>query len=131
MANGKVFDLHFEIGVNGPPNADFYCLTILGQNGVMFQADGSSPAAALSKVAIDMEQAGMWSFIAKHPVVSAYPLGTAPSVQPTITVDPKAPKQRPSDLHSVAHPTCQQMCLSFEHFGVNKCKNICAQRSGL
>lgn len=140
----KLFDLHFEVGMNGPPTGDFYAITVLGINNIFFSANGNSPAEAVNKVAIDMERSGMWPPIAKNPQLSGYPFhyNTSPPQQagnavPVAKViqpkkkDPDAPKQLPSHLTSVDHPECTTMCTSFDHFGRKKCKSICGQRSGI
>jgi len=146
MAQGqsKLFDIHFEIGLNPPPTSDFYAKVQLGNNGVIFEQDGSSPATAIAKIAIDMEQSGMWAIIAKNPGLSSPSVGGTPSTggpstggapstkSPTETkVDPNAPKKRPSDITQIPHPDCQVVCQAYDNFGVVKCKNICAQRSDL
>ena len=130
---GKVFDLHFEIGTNGPPHSNFYARVMLGPNGVIFQHDASTPAAAISKIVIDMETSGMWAVLAKNPGISTFPAGAA---TPNLTVstkkaDPNAPKQLPSDLTQEVYPDCTGMCTSFEFFGKNKCAGMCQQRHGV
>ena len=133
LINGKLFDIHLEIGIANP-GPGFYAKTILGHNGIIFEAvHPNSVAAAVAKVAIDLEGAGMWTLIHNTPAIASYPFGSAPSAvtQPTSTYDPKAPKKRPSDLHGTTHPDCQMMCQSFDHFGTSKCKSICGQRTGL
>lgn len=131
----KIFDLHFEIGVNPPPLGGFYALTILGGNGVKFEAMGTTPAEALAKVALDMEASSMWAHIVQNPNASMYPFGSSGSAAtPTGGQNQNAyngPKQRPADLTTVSHPDCQAMCQSYEHFGNTRCKSICAQRNGL
>lgn len=134
----KLFDLHFEIGINPPPLGGFYALTILGSNGIKFEEMGASPADCLARISAAMEVSGMWQSIANDPRISAYPFGNTAtgksaniSNQSQNAYDPSAPKQRPADLTRVSHPDCQNMCQSFEHFGNSRCKSICAQRSGL
>ena len=136
----KVFDLHFEVGVNPPPLNGFYALTILGANGVKFEEMGSSPADCIAKVTAQMEASGIWAVVAKDPGVSMYPFNTGrasgknTAVQTSTTnnaYDPNIPKERPADLGQVPHPDCQARCQSFDHFGTSRCKSICAQRSGL
>ena len=130
----KVFDVHFEIGTNGPPNSDFYAKVMLGKQGVIFQQDASTPAAAIAKIALDMENSGMWAIIAQNPSISSYPPGSMPTTKsptPKTKVDPDAPKKKPMELTQVAHPDCQLLCTSFDFFGKGKCKSMCGQRSGL
>jgi len=139
----KIFDVHFEIGTNGPPTGDFYAKCLLGGNGVLFEENGPTPAAAISKVVINMENTGMWSLIAQNPSLSVYPFtGSTPaqtgnSSRPPVPAevikksapDPNAPKRMPGDLSQVTHPDCTVLCTSFEHFGKAKCKSMCRQRS--
>jgi len=137
----KVFDLHFEVGVNPNPMGGFYALTILGQGGVKFESQGTTPADALSKIVVDMEQSNMWQLIVGNPGINQFPFpanprnGKPPAAVPVSSTnsayDPKAPKQRPSDLTQVTHPDCQTMCQSYEHFKAAKCKSICGFRDGL
>ena len=135
----KLFDIHFEIGTNGPPAGDFYAKCLLGGNGVIFSANGPSPAAAIQRVALDMENTGMWALIVSNPTLSTYPLTTGNSSRPPVpaeikkksAADPNAPKRQPSDLTQVAHPDCTALCTSFEHFSDKKCKSMCGQRSGV
>ena len=130
---GRVFDLHIEIGVNSPPTSDFYARIVLGQNAVIFEQDGSSPAAAISKLVIDLESSGMWPVIAQNPAISNGPATTKSATPPTPKkkVDPNAPKRKPMDLTQVPHPDCTGMCTSFEFFGKNKCAGMCQQRRGI
>jgi len=142
MAFGKVFDLHFEIGTNGPPNGDFYAKTILGGNAVIMEKSGPTPAIAMEKLTIDMEQNNIWAILAKNPNYSVYPFGgnanPVPRAVPRAVplpdktgVDPDAPKQMPGNLSQIPHPACTSLCTSFEHFGKVKCKSMCAQRRGV
>lgn len=132
---GKVFDLHIEIGVNSPPTSDFYARIVLGQNAVIFEQDGSSPAAAVSKLVIDLESSGMWAVIAQnpsysHPAGSPAPKSTTPP-GPKKKIDANIPRKKPMDLTQVPHPDCTGMCTSFEFFGKNKCAGMCQQRHGV
>jgi len=126
---GKVFDLQFEIGTNGPPKGNFYAKVVIG-NGVLFESDSSSPAAAIAKVAIDMETAGMWTIMVANSALSASGSVGKPSPKRS-KPDPKAPKKKPMELTQVTHPDCQLLCTSFDHFGKTKCKSMCGQRTGL
>lgn len=129
----KLFDLHFQIDMDRS-GSSYKATTVLGNNGGGFTGVAATPSEALFKVAKDMEIAGMWGFILKNPAVSSFPFGgptTTVNAQPQVSVDPKAPKKLPSDLTQIPHPTCTGMCTSFDFFGKDKCKSMCAQRAGL
>jgi len=130
---GKVFDLHFEIGTNGPPAGDFYAKTIIGA-GVIIEESGPTPAIALGELAITMENNNIWAILAVNPHYSTYPLGSATSAKPIPPAkkpDPNIVRKKPMELTQVIHPDCQVLCTSFDHFGKNKCKSMCGQRTGL
>lgn len=133
QAFGRLFDLHFEIGLN--PGGDFYARTVLGQNGIIMEQSGSTPARAIDKLAIDMEAGNFWALIIAHPGMSSYPFGsTAPSTTtqpPAKKPDPNVPRKKPMELTQVSHPDCQALCTSWDHFGKAKCKSMCGQRTGL
>ena len=129
---GKLFDLHFEIGLN--PGGDFYAKTVLGANGLLLEQSGPTPAMALAKLAQDMENNSFWALIVANPSMASYPFGTAPSINtqsPAKKPDPNIARKKPMELTQVAHPDCQMLCTSFDHFGKTKCKSMCGQRSGL
>jgi hypothetical protein len=132
---GKVFDLHFEIGTNGPPSGNFYARTIIGTAGLIIEADGPTPAVALGKLAIDMENNNLWAVLAANPHYSSYPLGSnSTSAKPQVVTkkpDPNIVRKKPMELTQVTHPDCQMLCTSFDHFGKTKCKSMCGQRTGL
>ena len=130
------FDLHFEIGANPPPMGGFYALTILGNNGIKFEAQGASPAHAIAKIVADMESSGIWQIIVSNPGMTPYPFSapaasssktanTAPTV-PSSNKKQDPPKQLPSALAGTKYPDCQAVCTSFEHFGEKKCSSMCA-----
>lgn len=130
----KVFDVHFEIGINPPPMRGYYALTVLGNGGVKFEAMGQTPAEALAKVAMDMEGSGMWQMIAGNtganpfPFVSSKPPAAVPV--PTNTPNKKDPdiiKEQPSYLAGKPKGQCEALCLSYENFGATKCNtSVCA-----
>jgi len=132
---GKVFDLHIEIGINSPPVSDFYAKIVLGQNAVIFEQDGSTPASAISKLVMDLESSGMWPAIAKgagnyRPAGAPTTKSATPPV-PKAKVDPKISRKKPMELTQVSHPDCTSLCTSFEFFGKKKCAGMCQQRHGV
>jgi len=133
MANKtKYFDLHFEIGLTD--TGEFYAKTVLGINGgILFQQKGNTPAAAISNLGADLEVGNIWNNIAQNPAVCVYPFPgpQAPTAATSLSADPNAPKKKPSELSSVAYPSCQAQCTSFDHFGAKKCKSMCRQRRGV
>ena len=125
----KYFDLHFEVGQTDTGN--FYAKTVLGIKGSLaFQEEGPTPAVAINKLAVALESGNLWSTIANNPSMCQYPFA-GPQIPLAVTIDPNAPKKRPSDLSGVAYPTCQTQCTSYEHFGAGKCRSMCAHRSGI
>jgi len=129
---GKLFDLHYEIGVINNAGGGFYAQTVLhSPTGVMFYAEGNTPAAALAKVALDMEATGTWGQIARDPSLSFYPFNGGLVKVTQNAYNPNAPKQRPSDIHSVPHPDCQSICQAFDNFADTRCKSICGHRKGI
>lgn len=131
-AFGKLFDLHFEIGIS--PGGGFYAKTVLGANALILESTGASPAAALDKIAKDMENNNFWPLIVANPSMASYPFGSAHSVKSQVATrkpDPNVVRKKPMELTQVAHPDCQVLCTSFDHFGKTKCKSMCGQRSGL
>jgi hypothetical protein len=133
-AFGKLFDVHFEIGSN--PIGNYYARTVLGVNGLMFEQSGPTPKMAIERLAADMENNSFWALIIANPAMSSYPFSTTtpPSVRPGPPAkkpDPNVVRELPSELTQVAHPDCQPLCTSFDHFGKTKCKSMCGQRTGL
>jgi hypothetical protein len=133
MADKKLFDLHFEIGMTD--KGQYYAKTVLGANKVMYRREDTFVPSCVGMTCVEMEAAGMLGLLAMNPQLSSYPFGTAPSVNTQSvnkkSIDPNASKQKPSDLTQVSHPECTALCTSFEFFGKDKCKNMCAQRKGI
>lgn len=126
----KYFDLHIECGATDA--GDFYAKTILGvRGGIVYHKESKvSLAHAMVDLINDFQVSGMWSTLAQNPQTCVYPFpGTQTPL--AVSIDPKAPKKRSSDLSQVTHPNCQMQCISFDHFGDSKCKSMCPQRSGL
>jgi len=125
----KYFDLHFEVGQTG--TGYFYARTVLGVKGsIEYREEGGTPAVAIHALARTLEMGNLWGTIAQNPSMCQYPFA-GPQIPLAVTIDPNAPKKRPSDLSSVAYPGCQTQCTSYDHFGAGKCKSMCAQRSGV
>jgi hypothetical protein len=132
----KLFDLHIEMGEVQP--GVFYAKTILGNNGIMFEHQGPTPAIAAQAVLMDMETSGMWPLMAQNPIgMSQYPFpvpgqrnsGVAPTT--TTTTTPPAKKDadpvriRAVELGSTPKGACEALCISYDNFGAAKCASIC------
>ena len=129
MADKKLFDLHFEVGITA--NGNYYARTILGQgfNGVLYREEDVIIPSCVGMTCLSMEQDKMWTMLMTNPQLSSYPFGSAPSVN-TQSANKKpaagqANKQRPSDLGHLTRPQCETECLSVEHFGLSKCSAMC------
>jgi len=131
----KFFDIHIEVGdVQTPIGNAFYARTILGNNAVKFEHQGDSPAEAINRLAVDMENTGMWGLIMQNPAGFApYPFMSGQTAQttstPTTSTPPKKDaepiRKRPVDLLSTPKGECEAICISYDNFGVSKCATMC------
>jgi len=123
----KYFDLHIECGLT--TTGDVYVRTILGS--IEYRKESSASVGhAMMDLVDDLHKSNIWNRLAQNPQACVYPFpGTQTPL--AISIDPNAPKKRPSDLSQVKHPACQMQCTSFDLFGAAKCKSMCRQRSGV
>ena len=122
----RFFDLHMEVGQ--ATTGKFYARLVLGKS-IEYREEGSTPAAAASKLVLELERQNMWNIMAKNPTMCTYPIPGARAPLALGTTDPAAPKKRPSELSGVTKPGCQARCASYEHFLDTKCASMCPQKS--
>jgi hypothetical protein len=132
MADRKLFDLHFEIGITA--YGKLYAKTQLGgPAGVSFRKEAALIPDAIFRTAVEMAQSGVWPILKNNPHYATYPFDSS-MLKANLgnnKLDPNAPKLKPSELTSVPHPQCQLQCSSYDIFGASRCKNMCGHRTGL
>ena len=134
----RLFDIHFEIGMNPSPMGGFYACIILGNGGVKFEGIGPTPGHALAKVAADMDNNQIWTIMVQSPGVNQYPFtGGAPAgntINSTTVNNAQKKGTQPKLLRavdidiSIPKGQCETQCQNFDHFGSAKCKSFCPTR---
>jgi hypothetical protein len=147
----QYFEFHVECGK--VDSHDYYArnaVNFLSGNGVRtIRRQETFIDDAICTLIMDVEAQGLFVDMSRNPMMSVYPFPSASStpatgggsssvcpsngsVSSSTTTTPKKKDvelRRPSDIgNEIAHPACQDVCMSFEHFLDKKCHSICEWR---